>query len=128
MRLILTLAVATCFASNALAQMPDTVTQAPLLPLATRLSVDGVHNARPGRFLERGDSSRPTHRAKHALTGAAFGTVVGIAAGLVSLRNTDLSCGNGACTRQRNGILFVTLTLDGAIGAGVGAVVGVLVP
>ncbi len=128
MRLILALALATRFASSALAQMPDTVTQPLPLTVTTRVNVDGVPTVRPSPFFDRGDSARATHRGKHALTGAAIGTAVGIAAGLVSLRNTDLSCSNGTCTHQRNGIVFVTLTLDGVIGAGVGAFLGVLVP
>ena len=128
MRFVLAFVLAASVASKALAQVPDTVGQAPLAPARTELTVNDVGRARRVWLLERADSTRKTHHAKHALTGAALGAAVGVAAGFVSLRTTDLTCNNGACTHRRNGVLFVTLTLDGAIGAGIGALLGALVP
>jgi len=128
MRLILTLALATRLASNALAQMPDTVTQA---TVTTRLTVDGLYNARPVRFFDRSDSSRATHHLRHALVGAGVGAAVGIAAGVVypPVRGVfGVSCGNSACTHQKSAIILFTLTLDAGIGAGVGGFLGALVP
>ena len=129
MRFSLTLVLATGFAAKALAQMPDTVPSASA-PIATRLTLDTLPNARTVRFFERGDSSQATHHGKHALIGTAAGAAVGIVAGLVYLNGADVfqACSNSACTRQRNGIAFFTLSVDGAIGAGVGALVGALVP
>jgi len=128
MRLILTLALLTYFASNAHAQAPDSTAHAPLRAVPTRLTLDAVSSDPAGRLLERDDSSRATHHRKHALFGAAVGAGVGIAAGVVSLGHVDLSCDNGVCTRQRNGIVVVTLFLDSVIGAAVGTLVGALVP
>src|SRR5215207_8123330 len=130
MRLIFVFGSVALLTSRALAQTPIIITQAALLPSAPRLIAHSVLATHGVGFLHRSDSSTATRRPRHALIGAAVGTAIGIAAGVASVRSAGISCGDkgGSCARRRAEIAIGIVTLNAAVGAGIGALLGALVP